>query len=171
MNVSFALQEMLEFLIGLGDIMINTSRLDEILAEYKKVFVSELWNEEKYKWEAVKCFQDNWDINAADFHEMLNKSLSKTMNLLMSANNFPKGMLLIFAKKAPEKVRALFIDLYDESKDVAARIEKFKDDSGVLLEKYGNGVAQHYQYENAITTYLWLRYPDKYYIFKLNMTS
>lgn len=166
MNVSFALQEMLEFLIGLGDIMINTSRLDEILDEYKKVFVSELWNEEKYKWEAVKCFQDNWDINAADFHEMLNKSLSKTMNLLMSANNFPKGMLLIFAKKAPEKVRALFIDLYDESKDVAARIEKFKDDSGVLLEKYGNGVAQHYQYENAITTYLWLRYPDKYYIFK-----
>lgn len=89
MNVSFALLEMLEFLIGLGDTMINTSRLDEILAEYKKVFVSELWNEEKYKWEAVKCFQDNWDINAADFHEMLNKSLSKTMNLLMSANNFP----------------------------------------------------------------------------------
>ena len=46
MNVFFALLEMLEFLIGLGDTMINTSRLDEILAEYKKVFVSELWNEE-----------------------------------------------------------------------------------------------------------------------------
>ena len=25
---------------------------------------------------------------------------------------------------------------------------------------------QHYQYENAISTYLWLRFPDKYYIYK-----
>lgn len=29
-----------------------------------------------------------------------------------------------------------------------------------------NGAGQHYQYENAISTYLWLRYPDKYYIYK-----
>ena len=39
----------------------------------------------------------------------------------------------------------------------------FKMQSSILLEKYGNGAAQHYQYENAISTYLWLRYPDKYY--------
>lgn len=25
---------------------------------------------------------------------------------------------------------------------------------------------QSYQTENAITTYLWLRYPDRYYIYK-----
>ena len=34
------------------------------------------------------------------------------------------------------------------------------------MECYTNGAAQHYQYENAIMTYLWLRYPDKYYIYK-----
>ena len=34
----------------------------------------------------------------------------------------------------------------------------FKMQSSILLEKYGNGAAQHYQYENAISTYLWLRY-------------
>lgn len=43
---------------------------------------------------------------------------------------------------------------------------RFKMQSTVLLEKYGNGAAQHYQYENAISTYLWLRFPDKYYIYK-----
>ena len=37
-----------------------------------------------------------------------------------------------------------------------------------LLERYGNGAAQHYQYENAIMAYLWLRYPDKYYIYKFS---
>ena len=42
----------------------------------------------------------------------------------------------------------------------------FKMQSDVLLEKYGNWAAQHYQYENAISTCLWLRFPDKYYIYK-----
>lgn len=45
-------------------------------------------------------------------------------------------------------------------------MDAFKMQSSILLEKYGNGAAQHYQYENAISTYLWLRYPDKYYIYK-----
>lgn len=147
--------------------MIDRNRLKEVLIEYKKVFVSQQWPNEKYKWEAVKCFQDNWDIDALDFHEMLNKALGKTMNLLMSINYYPKGMLLIFAKAAPEEVRSLFIELFDESLDVIQRIEDFKLKSTSLLKKYGNGAAQHYQYENAITTYLWLRYPDKYYIYKL----
>ena len=125
-----------------------------------------MWGEEKYKWEAVKWFQDNWDVNAPDFAEMLNRSLDKTYNLLASANNFPKGMIVGFAKSAPEEVRAMFLSLYDESKDVYERINAFKMQSTVLLEKYGNGAAQHYQYENAISTYLWLRFPDKYYIYK-----
>ncbi|MCD8196339.1 MAG: AAA family ATPase [Lachnospiraceae bacterium] len=60
----------------------------------------------------------------------------------------------------------MFIALFDESVDVIERIMTFKNHSSILLEKYGNGVAQHYQYENAISVYLWLRYPDKYYIYK-----
>lgn len=60
----------------------------------------------------------------------------------------------------------MFLALFDESKDVVARIMAFKDQSSILLECYGNGAGQHYQYENAVSTYLWLRYPDKYYIYK-----
>ena len=146
--------------------MFEQFRLTEVLVQYKQNFVSKLWGEEKYKWEAVKWFHDNWDVNAPDFAEMLNRSLDKTYNLLASANNFPKGMIVGFAKSAPEEVRAMFLSLYDESKDVYERINAFKMQSTVLLEKYGNGAAQHYQYENAISTYLWLRFPDKYYIYK-----
>ena len=146
--------------------MFEQFRLTEVLVQYKQNFVSKLWGEEKYKWEAVKWFQDNWDVNAPDFAEMLNRSLDKTYNLLASANNFPKGMIVGFAKSAPEEVRAMFLSLYDENKDVYERINAFKMQSTVLLEKYGNGAAQHYQYENAISTYLWLRFPDKYYIYK-----
>ena len=146
--------------------MFDQSKLADVLVAYKQNFVSKQWGEEKYKWEAVRWFQDNWDVNATDFAEMLSRSLDKTFNLLASNNNFPKGMIVGFAKAAPEEVRAMFIALFDESKDVFERMDAFKTQSSVLLEKYGNGAAQHYQYENAISTYLWLRYPDKYYIYK-----
>ena len=146
--------------------MFDQFRLKDVLAQYKQSFVSTQWGNEKYKWEAVKWFQDNWYVNASDFPEMLSRSLDKTFNLLASNNNFPKGMIVGFAKAAPEEVRAMFIALFDESQDVFERMNAFKMQSSILLEKYGNGAAQHYQYENAISTYLWLRYPDKYYIYK-----
>lgn len=148
--------------------MFNKSILEKVLAQYKQDFVLNQWKNENYKWKAVKQFQDNWDVNASDFSEMLSRSLEKTYNLLASANNFPKGMMSEFAKAAPEEVRAMFIALFDESRDVFERMDEFKHQSSVLLEKYGNGAAQHYQYENAISTYLWLRYPDKYYIYKFS---
>lgn len=146
--------------------MFDKFRLKGALTRYKQNFVSTQWGNEKYKWEAVKWFQDNWNVNAKDFPEMLERSLEKTYNLLASNNNFPKGMITGFAKAAPEEVRAMFLDLFDENKDVFERMNAFKLQSSILLEKYGNGAAQHYQYENAISTYLWLRYPDKYYIYK-----
>lgn len=146
--------------------MFNQLRLKEALGQYKKDFVATHWSEEKYKWEAVKCFQDNWDIHAADFEGMLSQSLSKTSNLLASTNNFPAGMIIEFAHAAPEEVRAMYMDLFDESKDVLERIESFKKQSNILLKKYKSSAKQHYQHENAITTYLWLRYPDKYYVYK-----
>lgn len=146
--------------------MFDKFRLKDVLVQYKKDFVTTQWGNEKYKWEAVKCFQDNWDVNAEDFADMLNRSLAKTFNLLASMNNFPARMITGFARTAPEEVRSMFIALFDETKDVYERIEAFKMQSSIMLEKYGNGAGQHYQYENAISTYLWLRYPDKYYIYK-----
>ena len=146
--------------------MINSKKLNEVLSNYKESFVSSQWEKEKFKWEAVKCFKDNWDEDATDFAEMLEKSLNKTGKLLASNNNFPKGMIVKFAKIAPEEVRAMFITLFDETQDVLERIKQFKTQSLTLWEQHSNGAANHYQNENAISTYLWLRYPDKYYIYK-----
>ena len=148
--------------------MFDEFRLKEALVSYKRDFAQKLWPNEKYKWQAVKCFQLNWDVNATDFAEMLKKSLSATANLLASVNNFPARMIQKVAEIVPEEVRAMYIELFDESKDVYERINSFKLKSSILLERYGNGAAQHYQNENSISTYLWLRYPDKYYIFKLS---
>lgn len=146
--------------------MLDKFKFKEALISYKENFIDSQWPNEQYKWKAVKCFQDNWDIDATDFPGMLAKALSKTYNLLASMNNFPGKMIENFAKTSPEEVRAMFIDLYDEKNDTVNRILEFKAKSEILLEKYSDGAGSHYQHEHAISVYLWLRYPNKHYIYK-----
>lgn len=146
--------------------MIDKKAFSDALANYKKDFVAGWWADENFKWEAVKCFQDNWNIEAEDFAEMLKRSLAKTYGLLASMNNFPRQMIEIFAEEAPDKVKMMFVALFDENKDVVERILNFKYQSEQLLKEYGYDAKNHYQNENSISTYLWLMYPDKYYIYK-----
>lgn len=150
--------------------MFDKSRLKEVLVQYKQYIQSEEWKKnEFFKWEAVKNFQDNWDVNAPDFLSMLKKSIpkSKTRSLLGAVNNYPRRIIRNFATAFPEDVRSMFISLYDESKDVYERIKEFKEKSDTLLQRYGNRYgSSHFQSENAISVYLWLRYPDKYYLYK-----
>lgn len=78
--------------------MFNKIRLKQVLEEYKKVFVQQQWPDEKYKWEAIQCFQENWNINSGNFAQMIKKSLDPAGNLLASANNFPAKMIIGFAE-------------------------------------------------------------------------
>lgn len=146
--------------------MIDEAEFQDALACYKRDFVRKQWPREKWKWEAVKWFQDHWDMEAEDFAGMLDASLSKTSILLAASNNYPKQMIVVFAQAAPEEVRDMFRQLFDEKQDVIDRIVSFKEKSVTLLDRYGGGAKNHYQTENAISVYLWLRHPDKYYIYK-----
>ncbi len=124
--------------------MLAAAKLQEVLEKYKQDFVPQVWANEKYKWEAIQTFQTHWDVNAEDFAEMLHRSLDATSDLLSSQNFYPRRTIEDFAKAAPEEVRAMFIALYDESKDVYDRIKKFKEQAAILFTKYGNGAAEHY---------------------------
>ena len=142
----------------------------DLVKQYKKDFLK-YWEGEKYKWQAVKWFQDNWNINASDFGSMFEHATNKTDNLLASNQNYPKGVILEFAKEFPSETKQLFIDLYDEKVDLKIRVNNFKSKTTELVNKHNdlhpdNTWNNSYQQENAITTYLWLRYPDKYYIYK-----
>ncbi len=148
---------------------INLDRLKAVLTEYKKIFTARQWPEEKYKWVTVQHFQDNWNIDAPDFAKMLTEALAKTANLLASSNNFPGRMIKNFAKVAPGETKAMFVNLFDEALGLTERMAKFKSDAEHIRAKYDDGSWQHhFQSENAISAYLWLRYPEKYYIYKFS---
>ena len=145
---------------------IDQTKLQELIGKYKADFETNIPNE-LYKWKAVKCFQDNWDINAENFAEMLSRSLSKTGNLLATRSTFPRRMIKHYAKSYTEEVRNLFIVLFDDDRSLFERIEEFKKGIDLIHGKWDvEGKKNHYQTDNVISTYLWLRFPDKYYIYK-----
>lgn len=148
--------------------MFDKEVFENYLTTYKKNFSLNYLKEKYNLWEVVKCFQDNWNIETENFSEMLANSLRKltaTNNLIYQ---FATVMLRRFAENEPEKVYEMFVNLYDEKIDICERFEKFKSDSEILFEKYRRGNEQkHSQDERAISVYLWLRYPEKYYIYKL----
>ncbi|MCD8048619.1 MAG: EVE domain-containing protein [Clostridia bacterium] len=146
--------------------MINIEKLKHVLEGYKLYFPIH-GKDEKYKWEAVKHFQMYWDIDAPNFGDMFKIATDKTYNLLVAGYSYPRGMITSFAKADDEATRQMFRDLYDETIDLSVRVANFQSASDEMRAKYDDGTwKNHYQNTNAISTYLWLKYPDKYYIYK-----
>lgn len=150
--------------------MIDKDKLAEIVAAYKENFAS-VWPEEAYKWEAVAWFQEHWKPEAEDFSAMFEKATEKAPNLLASNYFYPRKMILDYSRKEPETVRNMFAELFAEEHgpDIAERVDRFRRQADVLKNRYNEPQKQHYQNTNAISTYLWLMYPEKYYIYRYSV--
>ena len=155
--------------------MFNVDKLNRVLVAYKQSFHKKKseehnrtqWEDEQYKWIAVKHFQDHWDIDAPDFAGMFKEATAKHINLLDSMSTFPRQMILEFAKLEPETVRSMFRNLFNEEISVVDRVNQFIAESEKLRVKHGaEKWGSHYQNVNSVSVYLWMKYPDKYYIYK-----
>ncbi len=145
----------------------NRQILRHYINEYKLNF-DRVNQEEIYKWQAVKCFQDNWKIDATDFSEMLNKSLNKTKNLLDSGQYFPLRMIAQYAEQRPEQVRQIFANLYNEDVDLYERIENFQVGINSINDELFVD-KKSYQDPRAIIVYLVLNFPERYFFYKFEM--
>lgn len=95
--------------------MIDRDKLKDILTEYKRDF-PQRWPLEKYKWEAVRCFQTAWDFTARDFEEMFTAATARTKDLLTSVNYYPRGVMRGFAAVNRDATKAMFSNLFDEKR-------------------------------------------------------
>ncbi len=145
----------------------NRQILKHYIEEYKINF-ERVNHEEIYKWKAVKCYQDNWNIEAENFYEMLLASLSRTKNLLNSGQYFPLRMLVQYAAQRPNEVRQLFGDLYNEEEDLFERIQNFLTHINIINDELFEN-KKSYQDLRAIIVYLVLRYPERYFFYKFEM--
>ncbi len=123
--------------------------------------------DEAYKYLAIDTFQQNWNIEAEDFHQMLRASFSKASNLFYPIS---WGFIKKSAQNFPEETREMFRNLYDESVEVSQRIKTFQAESKKLLPKVrqasNNTKINTQQDERTIALYLAFRFPEKYMLYK-----
>lgn len=151
--------------------MIDHAKLEPVLSGYQTYFPKYWPHGEDFKWEAAQQFHDHWDINAADFGEMFKEATAKVFSLLDTGYAYPRAMILNFAAADCEATRAMFRSLFDESIELSPRITAFQAAAESLRIKYNDGSwNNHYQNTSAISVYLWLRYPDQYYIYRYSVT-
>lgn len=140
------------------------------IENYKQLIASPKYDE-MYKWEALKNFQDNWNIEEEDFKTMYNRSLSNPIsNLWASSYWFPKSVMLQFIDYDKERVRQMFIDLFNEEKNIDKRIDHFVFHCDEMLEKIAENdlsIKNHFHDgQRIISLYLAFKYPEKYSIYK-----
>lgn len=122
---------------------------------------------ETYKYLAINTFQQNWDLEAEDFYQMLRDSFSKVSNLLYQ-NSW--GFINLSAQYFPDETREMFRNLYDESIEISQRIETFQTESENILPKIRQTLNRTninaQQDERTISVYLAFRFPEKYILYK-----
>ena len=109
----------------------NITLIKLYIEKYKREFEN-IHNQEIYKWQAIKQFQDNFDIDSKDFYSNIELSLNRADNLLSSSLYFPKAMLLENTKESPEEIRVLFKALFNEDLDILGRVENFRKQFNLL---------------------------------------
>lgn len=146
----------------------NKSNLAQYIQDYKRDFNSVNPNE-IYKWKAIKCFQTEWNPDAADFSSMIVSSLRMTANLISSGNYFPFAMLLHYAEKEPLRIKNILLDLFNEEEDLYKRIKNYQDETAKIHNEHFKEAKNTYQDHRAVLVYLTLKYPERYYFYKFEM--
>lgn len=134
--------------------------------KYKNEFLNR-WGKQRPLWVAVKHFQNSWDIDADNFSEMFAKATEQADAYLNRNGYKPRAFIIKLALKRPDEVRDLFRKLYDESVPIEIRCRDFKQEIKRIKSVVNNKI--DYQNMPAVSTYLWLRYPEKYCIFKRDL--
>ena len=142
-------------------------KIKELSVKYLEILIDQGDPNEKYKYEAINHFQENWNIDSSDFYSMFKQSFAKKSNLFFQ-NSY--GFIEKAAQHFPFEVRAMFKNLYDNSIDLESRIKQFQHSSDELLPQLktliGKDNFSSQQDERTISVYLAFKYPDKYILYK-----
>jgi len=125
-----------------------------------------------YVYDIIEQLHTEWQLDAPDLKTSFDKALDSSVSRrLWHRENFDaKGMMLHFLEIEPDYSKQMFRDLYDESRAVEARIDRFKFYCDELMQlfrqKYPKEImTSHDQDVTIISLYLTAKYPTKYAIY------
>lgn len=158
----------------------NKNQMHQILAHYIDNFekINDSEHAEYYKWQICYDFRRLMDEALAadvdDFADALYQVKDCSKNIIDSYTQ-PFYGLVEFARREPETVQQMFMDLYsDDGGDVKVQMElirKFFDQSNELLEKYFPDSYLYKQNSHSVSSYLFLYDPDHHYMYKATQSQ
>ncbi len=152
-------------------------KIKSALTDYEKWLASdvEATRSNLFKWESQKIWQEHWDLEEINVVEMFNKALENTTTRRIWSRAYytPKKVMLAFAAMQPHFVRAIFQDLFDESKAIGNRIDRFCIHCDELLKEYKfnhptSTENNHFQDYEMISHYLAFQFPQQYAPYDFN---
>lgn len=147
--------------------MINKKLFDSYAERYAQVIEA---RDEHHllPWECLQNFKEHWDIEAIDFKSMYDLSFQSKMSVRLWKRDgyFPKEIMLDFIDLDKEFARSMFRDLYDESKEIDGRVNRFVFHCKIFLgelKKRKQLEDAHYHDDLVMPSlYLAFQYPDNY---------
>ncbi len=126
--------------------------------------------ERLFVWETQQIWQSNFDLGALDLADNFDRSLENSVSrrLWHSEQFFPKKMMLEFLRRDPETLKAMFKDLFDETKLVENRLSRFAFGLDLMLAEWrDDGPARremsHFHDDHRLASlYLSLQFPAEY---------
>lgn len=154
----------------LGGITMNDKNMSILLTNYKEHLkvMNDSLHDEVYKWDAVRYFQDNWDVDEDNFGAMFENAVSLAGNIINNTNHPAEGIIEL-AKYEDDTVRSLFRDLFaEDGGDLKVRddkIQEFIDKSEELRKQYATDNWRYAQDYRSVLAYLSLYSPDENYLY------
>lgn len=151
----------------------NRKNLNQIFDAYIEHFeiLNDSQNDESYKWRALVNFQKVFDLTVpeAAFAEMLKDARNATANLIDSYTQ-PFGGLVELARREPETIRAMLVDLLaNDGGDLTVRqkkIDTFLRECNQMVENYFPGSHLFRNDQRSAMAYLFLNDPNSHYLYK-----
>ena len=149
----------------------KVDKIKEQIDRFRKYLMASDGTEFLFKWEVQKNFSDHWNLEARDMSSMLDKALHSQISgrLWGGSQDSPKSVMKEFMQINPLFVHAMFMDLFNENKDITMRMERFKFHCDQLLEdlqKVRKKANNHFHSDHKIISlYLTLNNPANYTIF------
>lgn len=155
----------------------NRDNLKQVFSNYisKFEYINNPTHDESFKWEVVQLFQDEFDIDAEDFADMLYGIWKGSYVLIDNSTQQPFYGLICFAREEPETVRQMFRTLYEDDggdlKVRQAKIRGFIDECQQLLDRYYPGSWKYVNDQRTVMTYLFLYDPSHNYLYKYTQAT
>ncbi|MBE5851159.1 MAG: hypothetical protein E7298_13670 [Lachnospiraceae bacterium] len=125
---------------------------------------------EIYKWPAVRCCIDNWEIDADDFLDMFKRSMRLSQNIIENRYKHPiNGIVFLCEQGKTDQVREAFRKLLSDEEDirkVQSNADTFQDEINAMLGEIAPEKWSYEQDRRDPLMYLAFIRPGSCYMFK-----